>query len=298
MPRLCDLEFFEHHRRENFSTAFLAFSLRRSDDFVGRVIKLIFRSCKAKLRIPSTVAVREIEPNYLIPSGESERKRPDLVLVGSADDDDFVIAVEVKRNADFHKDQLRSYLSWLHNDRLEKTKLLVTLTAKPCFDDLPHACLRWKQLADVLREMQMQVSSEFERSFWHEFAVHVETIMRTFDGFTLPSFDMLGMLREADGFLLALFEKLKDSPVSAWEWSRAAYWSEKLGARIGFYWCRDDFFTEPNPNCLCVEKNDTFTNIAPLSEVIENASAAVGDADRERYLLSLADRVRTICSAP
>lgn len=294
---MSDFDLFERHASENFSTSLLAFSMKLSPLFGELVVRRIFE--RSPIGPVRTVRIDDIEREYPITLQDSLRKRPDLVLRGLADETPFVVAVEAKKNAEFGPTQLKDYRGWLDSEPQNLKKLLVILTKRKYHwrnePFKPDAELCWSALRELISEVQAQPHSDFEGRYWEQLRMHVEDTMRTFEGFKTGTCDVHGLMQDVDLFLRRLFEEMKVTCDSGWRDYYAAYYAPELSARIGFYWWRNDFWQEPNPNQFCVWR-DCEKEPTPMQQSLEEIARKTQDpAERDQYISALADRVLKLC---
>jgi hypothetical protein len=290
-----DFNFFERCKSENFSTALLAFSMRRSPEFCDKIVRKL---APCEWGDIAHLEIEQIEPQHTIEVAGSSMKRPDLVIIGKADSKEFIVALEVKIGQDFGEGQLKNYRTWL----LEQRKPLTALATLTCRQynwrdgdaAKPNAALRWIDLPPLIAKMESHSGSDFERSYWKHFRIYVEGIMRSFEGFTSGVFDVHGLMQEIDLFLRRLFEELGVKGGGRWEAAFSGYDVPELAAKVGFYWWHGDFWDEQHPNELCIkkigEKEPIFLD--SLKEIITETN---DPATRDDYIKGLARQIRETC---
>lgn len=287
-----DFALFEGHFLENFSTTLIAFSMRRSEEFARRVASHILD----KAGFGRAITVDSVEREH--PIHDSSRPAPlriDLVVSGHAAEHRFVLAVEAKKDALFGPTQLTDYRRWLNNQDPPR-KVLATLTRDNCRGTVeqPDVRLLWNDLLPLVRQMESEAGSAFEKPYWKHVSGHLEEIMRTFEGFS-NGCDVHKLMQEVELFLQAVVRNLDvDRSKSDWQASRAAYYLYGFRGTIGFYWWRGDFWREAEPNPLCFWRDgDTDpTMLASFETVIQRAGSSVDPTSRDRYISEIAEQVR------
>ena len=292
---MSDFDFFERCKHENFSTALLAFSMRRSPEFCNAMIRKFAPSQWGQIE---QLEIETIKPQYTIEIADSEKKRPDMVITGKLDGKGFLIALEVKIAQDFAANQLKNYRTWLSKQQ-QPLKGLAILTRRRyewSYGDVakPDVALRWIELCPIVATLESSCSG-FEASFWQEFRLHLEAIMRTFEGFSGGSFNVHGFMQEVDLFLRRLLEdELRVKCKGRWGDNFSGYNVPELGAKVGFYWWQGDFWDERQSNQLCVERRGENGPI-PLASLEEVVTESNDPERRNDYIKRLAQQIRDAC---